>query len=663
MAKKTKSSITNIVDRKGGLNPDVVDVTLVPGDNVTFDITAKVTKKSSTKLPLDLVFLSDLSGSYGDDLPVLQDLVPKLVSSVRDIQPNSQFGLASYIDKPKDPFGGPKDFVYRMESAITKSRTDFQKAMDDLKIGYGNDVPEAQLEALMQLALREKEIGFRKKSRRVVVLSTDANYHKAGDGKKAGIKTPNNGDTVLDGKPAGTGEDYPSIDQVRDALQEAGIVPIFAVTGNQVRNYKKLVDKLGFGTVERLSRDSSNLVKVVTEGLEEVFSDLTIVPQSDEFGYIKSIKPTTYENVRPGQSRTFEVKLGITDLDASQKDRLALEVLGYGETKVNVTPIVNTKPIASNDKLATNAGSKLVIKPKELLANDTDKDGDKLSISKVGKASNGKVILGKNGKVTFTPDKDFTGKASFEYTIDDGTKGRDSATVTVQVRDNSDPIAKDDKVFFVRPKLFHTIQAKKLLKNDQDKDGDKLTIIKVSNATKGEVELTKSGEITFTPSGKHKKFSKGSFEYTISDGKGGTDTAKVMLKRVGDLPSSKRSAGSEKRDSLTGNIDDKAPGIPLGTVVDPLTQSGDIGFKNGGKVDQNDYYNFVVPEPSFVSIKLDGLRSNANLELYDSDKVSLDSSTNSGNAPEEINTFLFPDTYVVGVFDQGSGTPYNLSIL
>ena len=52
-----------------------------------------------------------------------------------------------------------------------------------------------------------------------------------------------------------------------------------------------------------------------------------------------------------------------------------------------------------------------------------------------------------------------------------------------------------------------------------------------------------------------------------------------------------------------------------------------------------------------------------NLELYDSDKVSLDSSTNSGNAPEEINTFLFPDTYVVGVFEQGSGTPYNLSIL
>jgi len=336
MAKK--STITNIVDRKGGLNPDVVDVNLVPRDNVTFDITATVTKKSSTKLPLDLVFLSDLSGSYWDDLPVLQDLVPKLVSSVRDIQPNSQFGLASYIDKPKSPFGYRKDFVYKTESAITKSRADFQKAMDNLRLGDGNDLPEAQLEALMQVALREKEMGFRKKSRRVVVLSTDANYHKAGDGKKAGIKTPNNGDTVLDGKPAGTGEDYPSIAQVRDALQEAGIVPIFAVTGDQVRNYNKLVDKLGFGVVEKLSRDSSNLVKVVTNGLEEVFSDLTIVPQSDDFGYVKSINPVTYENVRPGQSRTFEVKLGTKD-PAVSKDRLYLEVLGYGETVVNITPV------------------------------------------------------------------------------------------------------------------------------------------------------------------------------------------------------------------------------------------------------------------------------------------------------------------------------------
>jgi len=493
-----KSSITNTVDRKGGLDPDVVDVTIVPGDNVTVDITATVTKNSSKKSPLDIVFLADLSGSYSDDLPVLRDLVPTIVSSVRDIQPDSQFGLASFIDKPQSPLGDRKDYVYKTEQEITKTRADFQKAMDGLKIGGGSDGPEAQLEGLMQVALREKEVGYRKNSRRVVVLSTDAEYHQAGDGKEAGIKTANNGDAVLDGKPEGTGEDYPSIEQVKNALQEAGIVPIFAVTGNQTKTYEKLVDKLGFGTVERLSRDSSNLVKVVTSGLEDIFSDLTMVPQSDDFGYVKSIKPASYENVRPGQSRTFKVELGTKDADAG-KDRLSLEVLGYGETVVNVTPVVNANPIARNDKLATDAGSKLVIKPGDLLANDKDEDGDELSISKVSKATNGKVRLAKNGRITFTPDKDFTGKASFEYTIDDGNKGTGSATVTVQVKEaNSAPTAKNDRTFVLKD-FTRTIEPEDLLKNDKDKDGDKLSIIKVGNATKGEVKLAKNGEITFTP--------------------------------------------------------------------------------------------------------------------------------------------------------------------
>jgi hypothetical protein len=555
-----KSSITNTIDRKGGLDPDVVDVTIVPGDNVTVDITAAVPKNSSKKSPLDIVFLADLSGSYRDDLPVLRDLVPTIVSSVRDIQPDSQFGLASFIDKPKSPFGSRGDFVYKTEEAITKSRADFQKAMDGLKIGSGADGPEAQLEGLMQVALREKEVGYRKNSRKVVVLSTDAEYHQAGDGKKAGIRTPNNGDDVLDGKPEGTGEDYPSIEQVRDALQEAGIVPIFAVTGNEVKTYEKLVDKLGFGTVERLSRDSSNLVKVVTDGLEDIFSDLTMVSQSDDFGYVQSIKPATYENVRPGQSRTFEVELGTKDADAG-KDRLSLAVLGYGETVVNVTPVVNANPIARNDRLATDAGSRLVIKPGDLLANDTDKDGDKLSISEVGKASNGKVELAKNGRIIFTPDKDFTGNASFEYTIDDGNKGTGSATVTVNVKEaNSDPTAKNDRVAFVVPKPFQTIQPERLLENDKDKDGDKLTITKVSNATRGEVELTKSGEIIFTPNGDYSKFARGTFEYTVSDGNGGTDTARAIVRRVGDESRSARSARSAAEEGQRFVYDDLLDG-------------------------------------------------------------------------------------------------------
>ncbi|MEB3340663.1 pre-peptidase C-terminal domain-containing protein [Okeania sp.] len=108
-----------------------------------------------------------------------------------------------------------------------------------------------------------------------------------------------------------------------------------------------------------------------------------------------------------------------------------------------------------------------------------------------------------------------------------------------------------------------------------------------------------------------------------------------------------------------GTEDDTPPGISLGTVTDSLTQGGNLGFGS----DTNDYYNFDVATPGFVSVALDGLIANADLELYDSTgNVLIGSSTNSGSTAEEIDTFLNADTYVVRVFGQGNQTFYDLSV-
>jgi hypothetical protein len=65
-------------------------------------------------------------------------------------------------------------------------------------------------------------------------------------------------------------EDYPSVEQVRDALTEANITPIFTVTSGNISTYEGLVDDLGVGAVVELSSDSSNLVEAVTEGIEQI---------------------------------------------------------------------------------------------------------------------------------------------------------------------------------------------------------------------------------------------------------------------------------------------------------------------------------------------------------------------------------------------------------
>lgn len=82
----------------------------------------------------------------------------------------------------------------------------------------------------------------------------------------------------------------------------------------------------------------------------------------------------------------------------------------------------------SVDNAAPELGA-VVIPAADLLANDTDADGDALTITGVGNAVNGSVALADNGDVLFKP---LSGDpASFEYTIDDGNGGVSTARVAV----------------------------------------------------------------------------------------------------------------------------------------------------------------------------------------------------------------------------------------
>ncbi|MCQ4349134.1 cadherin-like domain-containing protein [Pseudomonas stutzeri] len=67
----------------------------------------------------------------------------------------------------------------------------------------------------------------------------------------------------------------------------------------------------------------------------------------------------------------------------------------------------------------------------DLLGNDSDVDGDSLSIASVTSGTGGTAVLNADGTVTFTPDADFNGVATFSYTVTDGSLVSNTATVTV----------------------------------------------------------------------------------------------------------------------------------------------------------------------------------------------------------------------------------------
>lgn len=96
---------------------------------------------------------------------------------------------------------------------------------------------------------------------------------------------------------------------------------------------------------------------------------------------------------------------------------------------VTVDP-VNDAPVAKADTASTEFGKPVVVK---VLANDTDVDGDTLSIKSVGAAANGTLVKNADGTVTYTPKAGFSGTDSFTYVVTDGKGGEATAKATVTV--------------------------------------------------------------------------------------------------------------------------------------------------------------------------------------------------------------------------------------
>jgi subtilisin family serine protease len=108
----------------------------------------------------------------------------------------------------------------------------------------------------------------------------------------------------------------------------------------------------------------------------------------------------------------------------------------YGWGRINALAAVqeatrNSPPLAVDD-----AATVLIDTPTriDVVANDSDPDGDPLTVTEVSQGANGSVTNNGDGTVTYTPNLGFLGSDSFTYTIADDEGETDTATVSVTVR-------------------------------------------------------------------------------------------------------------------------------------------------------------------------------------------------------------------------------------
>lgn len=91
---------------------------------------------------------------------------------------------------------------------------------------------------------------------------------------------------------------------------------------------------------------------------------------------------------------------------------------------------VNDAPVAGDDSAVTQVGVPVVM---PVLENDTDADGDTLSVATLLQGGHGLATINEDQTVTYAPDPGFMGEDSFWYTVTDGRGGTDTATVSVSI--------------------------------------------------------------------------------------------------------------------------------------------------------------------------------------------------------------------------------------
>jgi hypothetical protein len=202
---------------------------------------------------------------------------------------------------------------------------------------------------------------------------------------------------------------------------------------------------------------------------------------------------------------------------------------GFGGTstaKVNVD-VFNNPPIVNNDTYNIRPNQVLSVTAPGLLANDSDPDGDPLTVVALDLGGlRGSITPFADGHFSFTPTAGFAGTTSFKYTVSDGAGGTATGTTTINVV-NATPVAANDR-YAVHTNGTLNIAAPGLLANDSDGDGDGLTIVALDlGGLRGSITPFADGHFSFTPTAGFAGTT--SFTYTISDGFGGTSTAKVNV--------------------------------------------------------------------------------------------------------------------------------------
>jgi hypothetical protein len=201
---------------------------------------------------------------------------------------------------------------------------------------------------------------------------------------------------------------------------------------------------------------------------------------------------------------------------------------GAATASVMVTvTLPNRPPVAAPDAAATTAGTAVTI---DVLANDSDPDGDSLRLAGMSLPGHGTLALAPGQRFLYTPAAGFIGSDSFTYSVRDSKGARATGTVSVEVdRANTAPAAVPDSAATSGEPV--TLD---LLANDNDPDGDPLQLAGLTLPVGGQITVNPDRTVTYAPAAGFSGTD--SFTYTVSDGEARSEADVTVTVTATSLP-------------------------------------------------------------------------------------------------------------------------------
>ncbi|HMZ77034.1 MAG TPA: tandem-95 repeat protein, partial [Rhodocyclaceae bacterium] len=228
-----------------------------------------------------------------------------------------------------------------------------------------------------------------------------------------------------------------------------------------------------------------------------------------------------------------------TDANADNVYDLIVQVSDGQRTGTQTLAIhvinVNEAPVATADAFAGNEDAVLT---GNVLGNDADVDGDALSARWVSGPAHGTLVLGADGRFTYTPDANFNGADSFSYVAHDGALDSAPVTVSLHLAPVNDPPVSGVVTLAPHPEDGgpRLITQAELLSAANDVDGDPLVARDLAIAS-GRGTLSDNGDGTWTFVPASNDDTRVGFSFVISDGHAETPaTAQLSLIPVNDAP-------------------------------------------------------------------------------------------------------------------------------